>query len=747
MNQHNLLKQAIASYLFQTNNSIVKKTTLKIMQDHSCLLDAFVEKFSPESNQTVKLKEAEEKLKSLKAEEKEYFKRVLNFINCTLRTSYFQDLEDRISFKIDVPNITDSSQYIKSKYEIFVFSENVEGSHLRTSKVARGGIRWSSLKDRYRFEVLQLVASQYLKNAIIVPDGAKGCFYIKEDLSKYEAEEKNQRVIENYKTFIKGLLDVTDNIVDGKIISPKNTKIFDDNDPYLVVAADKGTARFSDIANEVANSYNFWLKDAFASGGKHGYDHKEMGITAKGAWQVANHHLSIAGIDVAKNEIKTVGVGDMSGDVFGNGMLEHKTIKLIAAFNHKHIFIDPNPESLEKSYNERLRLYENALDWGSYDKSLISQGGGVFSRSCDEITLSAEIQEILDLKESKVCANTLIKSILKANVDLLWFGGIGTYILSSSEDNEANADKANKDVRVRGNEIRAKVVGEGANLGATTKARHEMNNQNVLGCGDIIDNSCGVFASDKEVNIKIVLDIARQKGLLDFDQRNKMLESLKDEVASRILYSNYQQALIVSIEQEIKHDEKAYDVFFNTLAKELSFSKEDAIYTQDDKPYTKSELSLLLLCSKLILKKMISENTAILEDESYLHYAYDYFPTLIREKYKDIIENDFPLKDSIVSMMLANKIANHYGIAFIFKFLPNYSLENIISTLFAIEYSFNISKLFKEKDCNTDKKELYKNHINIINKVEALLNKLLAEGKNQSFAKQCEFIKQNGYAL
>ncbi len=750
MNKKDFLRQAISNYLFQVNNSVIAEQTNNLLQEHEYLIDIFLQKFALEGNNDVTslLNDARKKIEQLPNEQKFTLERVINFIDSVVRTSYYK-FEDnrRISFKIMVQNLLDYVSYVKPKYEIFVFSENVEGCHLRVGNVSRGGIRWSDLKDRYRFEVLQLVASQYLKNAVIVPEGSKGCFYIKEDLSNLSNDDKATRVAENYKTFIRGLLDLTDNIVKGKVVHPEKVQVLDGEDPYLVVAADKGTARFSDIANEVSKEYNFWLDDAFASGGKNGYDHKAMGITAKGAWQVAKHHLYVAGINVEKDQFTAVGVGDMGGDVFGNGMLEFKTTKLVAAFNHKHIFIDPNPKDLEQSYNERLRLFKNVQGWDFYNKDLISKGGGVFLRSCNEIKVSQEMKDLLDIKEDTIAPNNLIKSILKARVDLLWFGGIGTYVISSTEDNEKNADKANKDVRVTANELRVKVVAEGANLGTTTRARHELNTKGILDCGDIVDNSGGVFASDKEVNIKILLNIAMEKGLLNYEERNTLLNELEEGIADRILYSNYQQALIVGVEQRMKNKEDIYEEFFKTLKQEISFSKENAVYSQDDEVYTKSEISLLLLCDKLILKKMISESGIAEKDSGYNYYALQYFPKAIREKFEDLIINHHPLKHSIISMMLANKIANHYGIGFIFNYLNNYSLESIVKSLFAIEYSFNVSAVFK----NTDHKiydrneELYEKHISTINIVANLLTKVLKDtnDKDFTFKQQCDFVAKN----
>ena len=391
----------------------------------------------------------------------------------TLRTNYYQSklsggFKGYVSFKFNskaMPNLPLPRPYA----EIFVYSNEVEAIHLRGGKVARGGLRWSDRVQDYRTEVLGLMKAQMTKNAVIVPEGSKGGFVVKKDLSNLSRSESEEVVIECYKTFLRGVLDITDNVVNNKISHPESCVIYDNSDPYLVVAADKGTATFSDTANSISNEYNFWLGDAFASGGSYGYDHKKMGITAKGAWVSVMRHFREIGFDSQSQDFTCIGIGDMMGDVFGNGMLLSKHIRLVAAFNHMHIFIDPNPDSA-KSYKERQRLFKlDRSSWMDYDKSLISKGGAIFERKAKSIKITPEIANILDITDKELSPNKLINAILKAPVDLLWNGGIGTYVKSSAESDLDAGDKANDDLRVNGNELRCKVIGEGGNLGLTQK--------------------------------------------------------------------------------------------------------------------------------------------------------------------------------------------------------------------------------------------------------------------------------------
>jgi glutamate dehydrogenase len=427
-----------------------------------------------------------------------------------------------LSFKFDskkVPGLPLPIPYA----EIFVYSNDFEAIHLRGGKVARGGLRWSDRKEDYRTEALGLMKAQMTKNSVIVPVGSKGAFYIKLDATKFEKAEYQLQAVECYKNFLRGMLDITDNIVDGKVLQPEGIEVYDENDPYLVVAADKGTASFSDYANSVSKEYGFWLGDAFASGGSAGYDHKKMGITAKGAWISVQRHFAEIGIDVQKNNIKVVGIGDMSGDVFGNGMLLSESIKLVAAFNHAHIFIDPNPDATI-SFKERKRLFEKpGSKWSDYDPKLLSDGAGIYERSSKKITISDEAKALLDTNINEFTPEGLINTILKAPVDLIWNGGIGTYIKASTESNLDVGDKTNDSLRCNGNEIRAAVIAEGGNLGLSQLGRIEYAKQGGRVNTDFIDNSAGVDCSDHEVNIKIALSAAMKSGLITLEERDKLL--------------------------------------------------------------------------------------------------------------------------------------------------------------------------------------------------------------------------------
>jgi len=452
-----------------------------------------------------------------------------NLIEATLRTNHFQqnaegEHKSYLSFKLDTTHI-DSIPLPRPKFEIFVCSPRMEGVHLRGGSVARGGLRWSDRREDFRTEILGLVKAQMVKNAVIVPVGSKGGFILKKAPASSDRDAFLAEGIACYKTFLRGLLDITDNFVEGDVVPPMDVVRYDGDDPYLVVAADKGTATFSDYANSVSAEYGFWLGDAFASGGSNGYDHKGMGITARGAWESVKRHFREMGVNTQTTDFTVVGVGDMAGDVFGNGMLLSEHIQLVAAFNHMHIFIDPTPDA-STSFAERKRLFEMPRSsWSDYNSKLISKGGGIFERSAKSIQLTPEIQKALDISDESLTPNALINAILKSPVDLFWNGGIGTYIKSSSETNADAADRANDSVRVNGSELRCKVIGEGGNLGATQLGRIEFaelgGKHNYT---DAIDNSAGVDCSDHEVNIKILLDqVVCSTGQLPADpvhQRN-----------------------------------------------------------------------------------------------------------------------------------------------------------------------------------------------------------------------------------
>ncbi len=476
-------------------------------------------------------------------------------MQATLRTNYFVTREDSararnvLAIKLDA-QLVDELPLPRPKYEIFVYSPRVEGVHLRFGPVARGGLRWSDRRDDFRTEILGLVKAQAVKNAVIVPVGAKGGFVLKRPplpTGDPAADRDATRAegVACYQLFISGLLDVTDNVdhATGKVSPPPQVIRRDGDDAYLVVAADKGTATFSDIANDVAKSYGFWLGDAFASGGSVGYDHKAMAITAKGAWEAVKRHFREMGVDTQTEDFTVVGVGDMSGDVFGNGMLLSKHIRLIAAFDHRHVFLDPDPDAAT-SWPERQRMFDlPRSSWEDYDKSLISEGGGVYSREQKAIPVSPQVRLALGIDDevTEMAPPNLIKAILLAPVDLLFNGGIGTYIKAESESDADVGDRANDPVRVNGNQLRAKVIGEGGNLGVTALGRVEFDLAGGRINTDAMDNSAGVDCSDHEVNIKILIDSLVTAGKVNADERKQLLESMTDEVAQLVLTDNEDQ--------------------------------------------------------------------------------------------------------------------------------------------------------------------------------------------------------------
>lgn len=609
-------------------------------------------------------------------DEDRIIRRMVELIKNTLRTNYFQKTPENqqkeyISLKLNSRNIPELPLPVPL-YEIFVYSPRFEGIHLRNSKVARGGIRWSDRMEDFRTEILGLMKAQTVKNAVIVPSGAKGGFILKNIPADRESLLKE--VIDCYKSFIRGLLDLTDNIKDGEFIVPKQVVCYDDVDPYLVVAADKGTAAFSDIANSISKEYDFWLGDAFASGGSTGYDHKKMGITARGAWESIKRHFRELEIDISKTDITVIGIGDMSGDVFGNGLIYSKHIKLLAAFDHRHIFIDPAPDP-EISYYERLRLFNlPSSSWNEYNPKLISKGGGVFSRSLKSIPLTSQMKKILAVSDHSLTPNELIKAILMAPVDLLFNGGIGTYVKASTETNTDVSDRSNDYCRINGLELRCRVVGEGGNLGFTQRGRVEYAKNGGLINTDFIDNSAGVDCSDHEVNLKILLDTEVQNGKLSPKKRNPLLASLTSEVAELVLHDNYQQALVMSF--SAFHAKKNISLHTNYI-KDLESQgiiKRKVEFLPDDKELlerkaaeeglTRPELAILLAYTKIHIKKEIL--TSNLPEDPYLSQLLaSAFPASIKAHKSSM--QDHRLKRDIIATQLSNRVVNEMGITFVYR--------------------------------------------------------------------------------
>ncbi len=611
----------------------------------------------------------------------------IGVIEATLRTSYFMERTDGlradggpadyISFKFDAAKVPDLPKP-RPYREIFVCGPRVEGTHLRFGPVARGGLRWSDRREDFRTEVLGLVKAQMVKNTVIVPVGSKGGFYAKQlpdpsvDRDAWFAEG-----VACYKRFINSLLDITDNIVNNKIVPPQGVVRHDQDDPYLVVAADKGTATFSDTANGIARAHGFWLDDAFASGGSVGYDHKGMGITARGAWESVKRHFRALGRDCQKQDFTVVGIGDMSGDVFGNGMLLSEHIRLVCAFDHRHIFLDPDPVAAT-SFKERARMFKvPRSSWADYDAKLISKGGGIYPRSLKSIEITPQVREALGIDASikAMTPTDLINAALKAPVDLLWNGGIGTYVKSASESNADVGDRANNALRVNGGELRCKVVGEGGNLGMTQLGRIEAAQVGVLLNTDFIDNSAGVDTSDHEVNIKILLnDVVRAKKLT-VEQRNKLLASMTDEVAELVLMDNYRQNQAISLMERMSATRLGSKQHFirtleqqGLLDRQIEFLPSDAELSARKlrgQGLTRPELAVLLSYSKIVAFQQLLESD-IPEDPYLSKELLRYFPQPLQKKYADAMERH-RLKREIIATAVTNQTINRMGATFLMR--------------------------------------------------------------------------------
>ena len=599
---------------------------------------------------------------------------LLALIDATVRTNAFRSgpnsgHREVIAFKFDTSKVPDLA-LPRPMFEIWVCSPRVEGVHLRNGRIARGGIRWSDRREDFRTEVLGLVKAQIVKNAVIVPTGAKGGFVLKRPPTN--ADEVRAEGVACYRQFIAGLLDLTDNIVGDDIVPPPETVRYDDDDPYLVVAADKGTATFSDIANGIARDYGFWLDDAFASGGSVGYDHKVMGITARGAWESVRRHAATLGKDVVRDELTVVGVGDMSGDVFGNGMLRSAHLKVVAAFDHRHIFLDPDPDPAV-SFVERQRMFAlPRSSWADYDATLISSGGGVFPRTLKTIELTEASRRRLGTDRESFTPVELISAILRAPVDLLWNGGIGTYVKAAGETHSEVGDRANDSLRVNGSELRCRMVGEGGNLGFTQRGRVEYALNGGLINTDAIDNSAGVDCSDHEVNIKILLGAAVLKGALTIEQRNDVLATMTDEVGELVLDDNRAQTLALAIaRRQALPMVNVHSRYLNLLEAEgwlnraLEFLPTDRQIAERQAAgtgLTTPEFSVLLAYTK---SSNITEITrSDLPDDPYLEpELIRYFPSTLRDRYADEIRGH-RLRREIIATQVGNQLVNIQGISF-----------------------------------------------------------------------------------
>lgn len=678
--------RAYFKYLHQTRFRFSQnyiETTLSVHADVvKLLVNLFLTLHNPKQKSiaksaATKLEEAiAVKLDAIKSlDEDRILRRFLALIKATLRTNYFQTTKDEkpksyLAFKFlsaAVPELP----LPHPLYEIFVYAPLFEAIHLRNEKVSRGGLRWSDRREDFRTEILGLMKAQKVKNAVIVPSGAKGGFVLKGNPATF----KKTDVIECYQTFIRGLLDLTDNLVKNKINPPAQVVCYDEADPYLVVAADKGTAAFSDIANAISKEYNFWLGDAFASGGTAGYDHKKMGITARGAWESIKRHFHELEIDVEKTDFTVAGIGDMSGDVFGNGMMYTRHIKLVAAFDHRDIFLDPSPHP-EKSYDERVRLFNlPTSSWQDYDKKLLSPGGGIYSRSSKSIAITPQVKKLLGIQETSLTPNELIRAILKAPVDLLYNGGIGTYVKATQENHADVGDKANEFCRINGSEVQAKVIGEGGNLGFTQLGRIECALNGKLINTDFIDNSGGVDCSDHEVNIKILLNKEMTKGSLSEKKRNDLLFAMTEEVAKLVLFDNYNQALTMSFSAANANN---YISLYQSFIKDLEITAQlnrEVEFLPDNKKLlerkaagqglTRPELAVLLAYAKIHIKKELLKSD-LPENPYFKKTLISAFPTRLSKLYPGALQ-EHSLKREIIATQLANNIVNTMGITFVYR--------------------------------------------------------------------------------
>ena len=680
------------------------------------LIDLFRQRFDPARQKDaetrsrgiiVEIEHALDEVQNL--DEDRILRRYLNLILSTLRTNHFQKAADGgpkpyLSLKLDSRGI-DDLPLPRPMVEIFVYAPRVEAVHLRGGKVARGGIRWSDRREDFRTEVLGLMKAQMVKNAVIVPVGSKGGFVVKRPPLEGGRESLMAEVVDCYKTMMRGLLDLTDNLKAGAVAPPTDVVRLDDDDPYLVVAADKGTATFSDIANAVSIEYGFWLGDAFASGGSAGYDHKKMGITARGAWECVKRHFREVGVDIQTTDFTAVGIGDMSGDVFGNGMLLSRHIRLVAAFNHMHIFVDPEPDA-EASWAERKRLFDlPRSSWADYDAKLISKGGGVFDRKAKSIRLSPEMKRLLGLGTDTVTPAELARTIVKTPVDLLWLGGIGTYVKASGESNAEVGDRANDALRVNGSELKAKVVGEGANLGFTQRGRIEYALRGGRINTDAVDNSAGVDTSDHEVNLKILLNGVVADGDLTMKQRDKLLAQMTEEVATLVLRDNYLQSQALSLAEARATDRLDTDARFmrhlektGRLDRTIEFLPSDEALEERaaaNLGLTRPEHAVLMAYSKIALfDEMLASDLP--DDPALDDDLVSYFPKAMGERFRAQIERH-RLRREIIATVAVNDLVNRMGVTFVVRTSErtDAATADVARAYFAARDAFGLDELWR----------------------------------------------------
>jgi glutamate dehydrogenase len=721
----------IKKYLKQVSRRFDHDIMEALTFNHHEIFKKFFELFDLRLNPNLKPRSRLDKINEKKAEIDQYLNSIVNLndfqalkvfyevLLSIVRTNFYQNHE-YISIKTK-PKLLSFLTDVQAYAEVFVFSKDFEAIHLRGTKVSRGGLRWSDRRD-YRSEVLGLMRAQMKKNTITIPSGAKGGFYI----TNKEKAKDSKFVIFCYQTFLCGMLDVTDNLDEhNKILHPENVIIaFDykdadeESDSYVVAAADKGTGTFSDYANEISEKYNFWLGDAFASGGSNGYDHKELAITSRGAGITVEKLFHELGKNIKESEFTAIGIGDMAGDVFGNGMLLWKNIRMIAAFNHMHIFVDPNPD-VEKSYKERERMFKlKGSTWMDYNQAIISQGGGIFSRNEKLIEISKEIGQALDIPQniSSLTPDELIKYILKSKAELLWNGGIGTFVKSELESHEEVVDKSNDNIRVNGCELRVRVVGEGGNLGFTQLGRVEAARSGVRINTDFIDNSAGVSCSDREVNLKILFFQILTKKKITLEERNKMLKNMRDEVCTLVLKDNVLQNNALMIEESYKFSAFDRHVYLiENLEKEKILNRKSENLPNDSQieklknakqSFTRPELAILLTYTKIWLKKEIL-NSDITENKYFEKFLIGYFPKSIQENFKEFILNH-PLRRDIITNYIVNTLINRVGMSFIFNIMnkTGKTIIDIVYAYFIIRDSYKLRDIWHDVEYSHEFNEI-----------------------------------------
>ena len=731
-----MILRAFIEYLDQAvltvNSAAILNTFTTYHSITALFVEYFLTKFDP------KIKNKNELLIKIEEDIKQKIKLVpqilddkilnltLQFLRSLLRTNYFLNKET-ISFKIDTKNFGKDLKGLQPNLENFIYHRDFYGIHLRMTKISRGGLRWSDRHDDYRQEVKSLMITQEGKNSIIIPDGAKGGFVINKDSSEITKEFFTQI----YSLFINANLDLVDNMIDGKIVKNPDVVSYDEDDAYFVVAADKGTASMSDVANGIAKQREFWLGDAFASGGSNGFGHKDLGITARGAMVSTQRFFIEEGIDIHKEEISVVGIGSMSGDVFGNGMMESEKFNLLAAISQREIFIDPKPD-IEKSYMERKRLFESQKGgWENYDLKLISKGGGIFKRNDKQIELSPEIQKLIKCTKKTISGEELCKKLLTLDVDLLFNGGVGTYVKASDENNLDLGDKQNEAVRVDASELKAKIVCEGGNLGFTQKARIEFALKGGRINQDAIDNAAGVNTSDHEVNLKILLNIIKNQGILSEQQTRDTLQSLTQAVVELVLQNNYDQACIISIDEQFSRKyPNDYIKAIEILESEVeAFNRRDFYIPKNENlsdiidindSIVRPVLGSLLSYSKIFLKKILLDSTLI--DEPFAQqYLFRYFPKSFVGAYEQQIAHH-PLKREIIATMMADIVINNQGITFISDYnkLGNDKFLLKIKSYLLVKLLFG-TKEIREKIYAQDAIMPVEKQYKLINKLEYVL--------------------------